>query len=79
VEDMLETYTDTKFEPKVVHLFAICYLGKELPVVNPDVDHADAQWWPIQRAFPEMLYPYQATVLAEFAEAYVVSKNNNQL
>ncbi|MFY9618620.1 MAG: NUDIX hydrolase [Pyrinomonadaceae bacterium] len=70
VEEPLETYMDTTHEPKVVHLFAIRYLGRELPVVQLGADHAEACWWPVSSSgFPDMLYPYQATTLAEFTQA----------
>ena len=72
VEDQLDTYTDDTHElereHKVVYIYAIRYLGAELSDVRPDVDHAEARWWPVSKPFPEMLYPYQATLVAEFAK-----------
>lgn len=68
IEEPLEVYNDTTHEPKVVHLFAIRYLGSDLPNLKPDVDHAEAKWWRLSTKLPEMLYPYQLTALAEFSE-----------
>lgn len=69
VGELLETYNDTKYEHKVVHLFSIRYLGTELPDLKPDVDHAEAKWWLLSDNFPVMLYPYQAATLEEFKES----------
>jgi 8-oxo-dGTP pyrophosphatase MutT (NUDIX family) len=72
VEESLDTYTDSTFdfqgERKVVTIFSIRYLGSGLPSLTPDADHAEAHWWPIAESVPEMLYPYQSTLVAEFID-----------
>ncbi|MCP4545565.1 MAG: NUDIX domain-containing protein [bacterium] len=66
----LEVYTDTTFpdKPKVVHIYEIRYVGETLGELKPDFDHSEARWWPISQDCPELLYPYQSTILTEFIE-----------
>jgi 8-oxo-dGTP pyrophosphatase MutT (NUDIX family) len=69
VEEKLDSYTDTKYETKVVHIFAIRYLGKELPHLVTDTDHAKAEWYKISDPLPVLLYQSQEHILQEFVQS----------
>lgn len=78
IESKLDSYTDTRYETKVVHLFSIRYLGNELPKLVTDTDHAQAEWFKISEQLPVMMYLSQEEILQEFIQMRQHTKTRKQ-
>jgi 8-oxo-dGTP pyrophosphatase MutT (NUDIX family) len=73
VEALLRKYEDVTFiaegERKTVHLFAIRYTGESVEL-TPDVDHARAEWFSLDRLPSPFLHEAQLMAINDFGRRY---------